>query len=262
MADVEFTFHGQVGLVTLNRPARRNAFTLPMLEAITAFIGRAGATDECRAIVLTGAGGSFCSGVDLSVAQELRSGPQEGRALDWKRLLFDHVHHVALAIERCDLPVIAAVDGPAYGAGMDLALMCDMRFVSDRAVFCESYINLGVVPGDGGCYYLPRIVGLPKALELLLGGETVAADEALRIGLANRVHPAGELIDRTLEFATKVARKSPVALRMTKRATMQSLSLDLRTSLDLISSHMGIVQTMAETADHFGAAGPARTTPP
>jgi len=235
----------------LNRPARRNAFTLEMLDEITAFVNRAGSSDECRAIVLTGAGGAFCSGVDLSVAQAMRSAPQEGRALEWKRLLFEKVHRVAFAIDRCDIPVIAAVDGPAYGAGMDLALMCDMRFASTRAVFCEAYINLGVVPGDGGCYYLPRIVGLPKALEILLGGEQVNADEARAIGLANRVYSTEDLLERTLQFAEGLAGKSPVALRMTKRAAVQSLDLDLRTSLDLISSHMGIVQTMPETAEHI-----------
>ena len=136
---------------------------------------------------------------------------------------------------------------------MDLALMCDMRFASTTARFCHVYINLGVVPGDGGCYYLPRLVGLGKALEILLSGEPVGAEEALSIGLVNRVYPANQLLDRTVKFASLLASKSPVALRMTKRAAVQSLRLDLRSSLDLISSHMGIVQTLSDTTEAMAA---------
>lgn len=261
MTDLKILVEDGVAVLTLNRPERRNAFTIEMIEAIADFVDAAGTDESCRAIVLTGAGGAFCAGVDMEVAQALREGPQSGKALAWKNLLFEHVHKVALALQRCDLPVIAAVDGPAYGAGMDLALMCDMRFASSAAVFCEAYINLGVVPGDGGCWYLPRIVGMAKALELLLGGERVGAQEALGMGLVNRVYSPEELLDKTVVFARLLASKSPLALRMTKRTAIQSATLDLRTSLDLISSHMGVVQTAPQTEAIIGATIDAHRSP-
>jgi enoyl-CoA hydratase/carnithine racemase len=135
-----------------------------------------------------------------------------------------------------------------------------MRFAGESARFCEAYINLGVVPGDGGCYYLPRIVGLPKALELLLSGRVVEAAEAREIGLANRVCADDSLMAETMEFAEILAAKSPVALRLVKRATYQSLGTDLRTSLDLISSHMAVVQSLDDTAEAARALA-ARETP-
>lgn len=259
MSDVLVDRDGHVTVIAINRPERRNAFTLEVLDSIVAALAELRRDASCRAIILTGTGGAFCSGVDLDVIERMRA---EGNAKPhhWKSLLTERVHRIAFALEDFDKPVIAAVGGPAYGAGMDLALMCDMRFVSGAARFCESYINLGVVPGDGGCYYLPRIVGLPKALELLLSGRVVDAQEALAIGLANRVCADDRLMAETLEFAQLLTTKSPAALRLVKRATYQSLDTDLRTSLDLISSHMAVVQSLEDT-EEAGRALAARETP-
>lgn len=259
MSDVLLERDGHVTVLTINRPERRNAFTLEVLDRIVDSLAQLRRDPGCRAVVLTGAGGAFCSGVDLGVIERMRA---EGAAKPhhWKSLLTERVHRIALALEDFDKPVIAAVGGPAYGAGMDLALMCDMRFAGGSARFCSSYINLGVVPGDGGCYYLPRIVGLPKALELLLSGRVVEAPEALAIGLANRVCPDDRLMAETLEFAGLLATKSPAALRLVKRATYQSLGTDLRTSLDLISSHMAVVQSLDDTEEAARALA-ARETP-
>lgn len=250
MQDLELSVCEGVGLIKLARPQRSNAFTLEMIEEISRFVRAASRDDGCRVLVLTGEGSkAFCAGVDLGVARQLAETPLAGRALAWKRLLSDKVHDVAFAIDRCDRPVIAAVNGAAYGAGMDLALMCDMRFATPQAEFCEAYINLGVVPGDGGCHYLPRIVGMPKALELLMAGEPVKGEEALAIGLINRLYPLEELMDQTMAFASKLAAKSPVALQMIKRTTVRSFGMDLASSLDMISSHMGVVQTMPQTIE-------------
>jgi len=253
MADIEFSRAGDVAIVTINRPHKKNAFTLELIEEMADFIFAASAGGEYRVIVLTGREGSFCAGVDLSIVEAVRADAAQPAAMAWKRLLWDRVHRLALAIDGCDLPIIAAVNGPAYGAGMDLSLMCDMRFAASSAKFCESYINIGLVPGDGGAFLLPRLVGIGKALELLLSGEPVNADEAHRIGLVNRVYEDSELLERTIEFAEVLAGKSPVALRMTKRAVMQSAHLDLKSSLDLISSHMGVVQTLDDTAEAFAS---------
>jgi enoyl-CoA hydratase/carnithine racemase len=167
-------------------------------------------------------------------------------ALAWKNLLWERVHQIAFTLEQLDKPVIAAVNGTAVGAGMDMSLMCDMRFAARSARFCEGYIRIGAVPGDGGCFFLPRLVGVAKALELLLSGEFVDAEEALRIGLVNRVYDDAELDAQTQAFARKLVGHNPLAVRLIKRTVYQSLQLDLRTSLDLVSSHMGIVQTNAQ----------------
>jgi enoyl-CoA hydratase/carnithine racemase len=152
-----------------------------------------------------------------------------------------------------DKPTIAAVNGAAVGAGMDMALMCDMRVAARSARFSEGYINVGLVPGDGGCYDLPRLVGMGRALELLLTGDFVDAVEAERIGLVNRVVEDEALLDETNALARKLAAASPIALRMIKRATYQSARVDLRTALDLVSSHFGVVSTTDDHAEAMAA---------
>ncbi len=243
MDEIGFEKRDRVGWITLNRPKAKNAFTLDMIDRWVGFIESASIDPEVAVLVVTGTGDSFCSGVDLAVLRELKN---SGGAIDWKNLLWERVHRVAFALERMDKPVIAAVNGVAVGAGMDMSLMCDMRFCSESATFCEGYIRIGAVPGDGGCYFLPRIVGSAKALELLMGGEFIDSAEALRIGLVNHVYPDAELQAKTQNFAELLSSRSQAALRIIKRAVYQSERMDMRTSLDLISSHMGIVQTMVD----------------
>jgi enoyl-CoA hydratase/carnithine racemase len=227
-----------IATLTLDNPSRKNAFTMEMIDAWGAALGRAADDEAVRVVVLTGAGDAFCSGIDLSVLQAIEDTP-----LARKRMLTHGVHKVARAVEALDKPLIAAVNGVAVGAGLDMALMCDMRFAARSARLSEGYIKVGLVPGDGGGWLLPRLVGPAKALELLLSGEFVEADEALRIGMVNRVYEDDELQARTREFATTLCALSPVALAFIKRTVQQSASIDLRTSLDLISSHMAVVQS-------------------
>jgi 2-(1,2-epoxy-1,2-dihydrophenyl)acetyl-CoA isomerase len=130
---------------------------------------------------------------------------------------------------------------------MDMALMCDIRFASENARFSEGYIRLGLVPGDGGAYFLPRMVGISKALELLWTGDFISANEAKELGIVNRVYSAEDLMPKTLEFAERIVHSPTIAIRMIKRAVYQSVNLDLRTALDLISSHFSIVR---DTEDH------------
>lgn len=250
MSDLEYGIRNRVAWIRLNRPDQKNAFTLEMIDDWVQHLQQAGADSEVGAIVLTGNGGSFCSGVDLAVIEDLQ---KRGDALAWKSLLWDRVHRIAFALERLDKPVIAAVAGAAVGAGMDMSLMCDLRFAGRSARFCEGYIRIGAVPGDGGCYFLPRLVGSAKALELFLSGEFVDAEEALRIGMVNRIYEDAELEERTQQFAEKIVAHSPVALRMIKRAVYQSRDADLRTALDMISSHMGVVQTTRDAQEAFNA---------
>ena len=158
-----------------------------------------------------------------------------------------------LALENIDKPVVAAINGVAVGAGLDMALMCDIRFAARSARMAESYITVGLVPGDGGCFLLPRLIGLPRALELLLTGEMVDAERAEHLGMVNHVCDDAELLDRAFAFAMKIAGSPPIAVRMIKRATYQSLRTDFRTSLDLISSHLAVNRTTNDSTEAYRA---------
>jgi enoyl-CoA hydratase/carnithine racemase len=246
MADLEWAVADGIGTLTLNRPHRKNAFTFDMIEQWAELLRLARTDDDVRVIVVTGAGGAFCSGVDLESFSP--SGGARPTVLERRGMIADRVHRVALALEDLDKPVVAAMQGVAVGAGLDMALMCDMRIVTDTATFCEGYVKVGLVPGDGGCYWLPRIVGLPKALELLMSGDTLSATEALAIGMVNSVVPDDCFKQSVTAFARRFADAPPVTVRLIKRATYQSARSDLRTSLDLIASHMAVV-TQTEDAE-------------
>ncbi len=237
-----------IATITLNRPHRRNAFTLDMLEAWADALDEAGRDDDVRVLVIVGAGEHFCSGVDLDQLSGVEPTP-----IARKQMLTGHVHRVMHGLDRLDKPVVAALRGHAVGAGLDLALMCDLRFAGTSARLAEGYIRIGLIPGAGGCYLLPRLVGVSKALELLLTGDPVDAEEALRIGLVNRVYDDDALLEETYEFAARVAAAPPVATQLIKRATYQSARTDLTTSLDLVSSHMAVVQSMEDTAAALAA---------
>ncbi|WP_459976534.1 enoyl-CoA hydratase/isomerase family protein, partial [Mycobacterium avium] len=167
--------------------------------------------------------------------------------------LHDEIHQVALALADLDKPVIASINGVAVGAGLDMALMCDLRIMSTAARVSEGYVKVGLTPGDGGAYYLPRIVGTSKALEMLLTGDFIDAQEALRIGLVNRVAAPEDLAAETTRFARSIADAAPVTVRMIKRATYQSANTDLRTALDLISSHFAVVAATDDAAEALAA---------
>jgi enoyl-CoA hydratase/carnithine racemase len=247
MAELEYSRDGAVATILLNRPERKNAFTTTMLDLWTEALSEARDDPEVRSIVVTGAGDGFCAGVDLGrVYEEMGTKP-----LQMKEFLQKLVQRIPLLLEAIDKPVIAAVNGAAYGAGLDMALMCDMRFAARSARLCESYVRMGMVPGAGGAWFLSRLVGVPKALELFLGGEAVPADEALRIGMVNRVYDDGELLEATYAFAAKIATAPPVVTGMLKRVVYQSSRVDLHTALDLVSSHMGVVRSTPESEASF-----------
>jgi 2-(1,2-epoxy-1,2-dihydrophenyl)acetyl-CoA isomerase len=167
--------------------------------------------------------------------------------LDHKHYLWKHIHQIPFTLEEMDKPVIAMVNGPAVGAGMDMALQCDLRIASEEARFSEAYVKVGLVPGDGGAYFLPRLVGTAKALELFWTGDFVDAREAERIGLVNKVVPAAQLKEVTYDLARRIADGPQIAIRIIKRAVYQGMRTDLRTALDSISSHLAVVRY---TEDH------------
>lgn len=236
-----------VTVLTINRPERMNAFTSNTIKELVSALEESQADAGCRVIVLTGAGPAFCSGADSEGLQRERS------VLASKEGLWLGVQRLPLLLERIDKPVIAAVNGPAVGAGCDIALMCDIRIVGESGRFSEGYIRVGLVPGEGGAYFLPRLVGAAMALELLWTGRFVGAEEAVRTGLANHSYPDGELMARTLELATAIANQPPVVVRYVKRAVQQCAKTDLVTALDLISSHMAVVRSTEDTQEALRA---------
>ena len=242
MADLLYDVQERIATITLNRPDKLNAFTAPMIDAWAQALAEAQRDDGVNAVVLTGAGRAFCAGGDVG-----RMGEGEPSPLDHKNQLWEHIHRIPRTLEAMDKPVIAMVNGVAVGAGMGMCLMCDVRLASDQARFSTGYVKVGLVPGDGDTYFLPRLVGSAKALELLWTADFIEAPEALRLGIVNRVVPAAELSAATYAFARQVADGPQVPIRMIKRLVYQSLRLDLRTHLDLVSSHMAVVR---QTADH------------
>ncbi len=235
-----------IAVITLNRPEAKNAFSNDMISLWNGFLGEAKEDDSVRVIVVTGNGDTFCSGGDIRDMAE-------GKLRSWymKNFLWEGVHRIVLTMEDLDKPVIAAINGAAMGAGMDMAIMCDLRVSSDRAKFAESYIVMGLIPGDGGAYFLPRLVGVAKALELLLTGDVLTAREALSLGIVNKVVPHESLIEETMKLAEKIASKPPLAVRMMKRAVYQAQASTLRAHLDYISSQLSL---LSETEDHREAA--------
>ncbi|MFJ8996219.1 enoyl-CoA hydratase/isomerase family protein [Streptomyces sp. NPDC102279] len=247
MADLEYTVDQGVATIRLNRPKQKNAFTMAMIDDWVRLLVEARTDDDVRVVVLTGAPGAFCAGGDLD-ALGVDDSP-----LGRKNGLMDNIHRIPLALEDLDKPVIAAVNGVAVGAGMDMALMCDIRLVARSARFSEGYIKVGLVPGDGGCYYLPRLVGMAKALELMWTGDFIDADEALRLGIANHVYDDDTFEKEAFDFARRIAQQSQIHVRMIKRATQQSARSDLRTALDLISSHMSVARSTHDSAEAMTA---------
>ncbi|HEY1906573.1 MAG TPA: enoyl-CoA hydratase-related protein [Myxococcaceae bacterium] len=238
MADVLMTDEGRVRWITLNRPETRNALTTAVNDAVRAAIEGAPSAGA-RVVVLSGAGGAFSSGLDLRVAAEEGMDPEtiESR-------MRTHFHGLIRAVRACPLPTIAVVDGPAAGFGCDLALACDLRLVSDRARFGEIFVKRGLMPDGGGTWTLPRLVGLGRALEMMLTGELVDAAEAHRIGLANRVYPAAQLEPAAWDFARTLAAGPPLVHRAVKAAVEaashssleEALEGEVRGQLELLAS--------------------------
>jgi len=242
MSELLYEVKDTIATITLNRPDKLNAFTGPMIDAWVKALAEAQADESVNVVVVTGAGRAFCSGGDVG---RMRQG--EPSALDGKNHLWEGVHRVPKTLEAMDKPVIAMVNGLAVGAGMGMCVMCDLRVAAESARFSTGYVRVGLVPGDGDTYFLPRLVGAAKALELLWTADFIEAAEAHRLGIVQRLVPDAQLKEVTYALAHQIADGPQIPIRMIKRLVYQSLRLDLRTHLDLVSSHMSIVR---QTADH------------
>jgi len=215
--------------LTLNRPDRLNALGDTLREELCDALGRASADPAARVIVITGAGRGFCAGGDMKAAHEVQEGVRERALLDRVAPIRDKV---VLAMRDAPKPIIAAVNGPAAGAGMNLALACDLRLASTAARFGQTFVKRGLHVDWGGTYFLPRLVGMAKACELIFTGEMISAEEAYTLGLLNQLVPPEQLMPATYELAQKIAAGPPIAIRLAKRALYHNQDVDLRAALE------------------------------
>jgi enoyl-CoA hydratase len=259
--DLETLFYERVAdgvvLITLNRPDRGNGVVPELardfLEALTTLEQ----DFTVRALVLTGAGKQFCAGADLVAMKQylderlrIEQEPYNARVL----------HPVTQRIVACRLPVVAAVNGGATAGGLDLALACDLRVASDRAKLGETYVKLGLTPGNGGSWFLPRLVGSGMAAELALTGDIIDAARALEIGLVNRVVPHEQLLDEAIALAAKIASRPRRAIEATKQALRTSWQTDL---VGAMSSSFWAVAALHYTDDlHEGVTAHLEKRPP
>jgi enoyl-CoA hydratase/carnithine racemase len=245
MPDLGISVSDRIATITLNRPDRRNAFTLEMIDAWADALDRFATDDSVHVVLVRGAGGDFCAGADLGDSfSQMGESPYEQ-----KEALRRHVHRIPLTLERFDKPVIAAINGVAFGAGLDLALMADLRIAGTSVRLCESYVNVGMMPGAGAAYLLPRQVGRMRAIEMLLTGDVIGGEEAHRIGLVTRLVADEDVEGEATELAARLAAGPQIAIRMLKRLIRQSAEIDLATALELASSQMALIRTTEDSVE-------------
>ncbi|HZT95917.1 MAG TPA: enoyl-CoA hydratase-related protein [Chloroflexota bacterium] len=225
---------GAVEIVTINRPKVLNALSQTVLRELEQVVDAAGADDSTRVLIITGSGDrAFAAGADIAELQALES------ALDGHRHSHD-AHHLLLKMADLPKPVIMAVNGYALGGGCELAMAGDIILASEKASFGQPEINLGIIPGFGGTFRLPRLVGRTKAMEMVLVGDRISAQEAKELGLVNAVVPPDQLLDLAIEMGKKIASKSPAAVKLAKRAINEGLEIDGRSAADLEAVYFGI----------------------
>lgn len=219
---------GAVLTLRMNRPERLNALNVELGRALVDALARASRAEDIRVVLLTGAGRGFCAGGDLDLLRDARS-RNAGNELEG---LVRAGKGIALTICSMPKPVIAAVNGPAAGGGMNLALACDIRIASEQASFCEAFARIGLFPDFGGMYFLPRLVGAAKAAELFWTAETLSAAEAAQLGIVNRVVPHEVFAEETKKLAVQMAAAPPMAVRAVKQMLFESQREALERALD------------------------------
>lgn len=232
MSELDITFREHVLQVTLNRPDIHNAISHPaMIVALEEVCARANKDRDIRAMILTGAGKSFCAGgniKDMRDRTDMFAGSEQMIESAYKQ----GIQRIPLAFASLEVPVIAAINGAAIGAGFDLCMMCDIRIATDKARFAESFVKLGLIPGDGGAWFLPRKIGPARAAQMALTGMTIDAQTALTWGIISELLDPDRLIRRAWEIAGEIAQNPPSAVRQTKRLLNQSEHYTLSAMLD------------------------------
>ena len=237
--------------ITLNRPESSNAFSDQMISYLVETLYKADDDNSIRCIVITGSGKHFCAGGDVKAMQN-KTGMFAGESNELRERYKRGIQKIPLCLDKLSTPVVAMINGAAIGAGLDLACMCDIRIASENAKFGETFAKLGLIPGDGGTYFLQRVIGFAKAMELTLTAEIINCEEAKNIGLVNYAVGAENLLIKTQEIVNKITSNAPIATQMAKRSLISAYRNDLQTSLEMLSAFQGITQ---RTHDHFSAVG-------
>jgi enoyl-CoA hydratase/carnithine racemase len=227
----------RIATLTLNRPERLNALGDTLRDDLYNAVLTSAADENVRVLVITGAGRGFCSGGDVKSMSEREQSGQAPPAMDRWAPIRDRI---ILAMRDCPKPIIAAINGAAAGAGMNLALACDLRIASSAAKFSQAFVKRGLHPDWGGTWFLPRIVGMAKACELIFTGDTLDAAEALKLGIVNAVTAPEALITEAYKLARKIADGPPVAIALAKRALYHNENVDLRAGLEFETFAQGI----------------------
>lgn len=238
---------GPVVTVTLNRPDERNAISkADHIAQIVDFCAATTADASVKAVVLTGAGSAFCAGGNVKNMRD-RIGMFEGSPYELRNKYREGIQLIPTALYELEVPVVAAVNGPAIGAGLDLACMCDVRIAAEGAIFAESFVKLGIVPGDGGAWLLPRIIGNARASLMTLTGDAIDTARALEYGLISEAVAPGDLLNRAREIAARIASNPGHATRLAKRLLREGQDMKLGPLLELSAAYQALAH---HSADH------------
>ncbi len=235
--------------LTLNNPKTSNAISLEMVDELVSVLAEADMDSDIRCIILTGAGRHFCAGGNVKDMVE-KKGMFAGESNELRERYKYGIQKIPMAFNQLSTPIIAMVNGAAIGAGLDVACMCDIRVGSEFAKFGETFTKIGLIPGDGGTYFLQRIVGFAKAMEMTLTADIYSAEDALKMGLLTKIVEQDKLKNTVAKLATKIISNAPIAVQMAKRAITHAYRSDLYSNLELLSSYQGITQ---RTSDHYQA---------
>ena len=238
--------------ITLNRPDTRNALSEDIIDGLVEALIKADKDKDVGCVVLTGAGKSFSSGGNLQEIKDMTT--KDNMSLteleDWYRF---GIQRIPLTMNAVDVPIVAAVNGHAIGAGNDLCTMCDIRIAAEDAKFSESFLRIGIIPGDGGSWFLPKIIGLARANEMILTCDVLNADKALDWGLVSQIVPNQELMDAAYKIANKIASQPPEASRRAKRLLRMSQNVPLDKALEMAASQQAILQQLDDHREAIDA---------
>ena len=247
LKDASLALEERVGILTFKRDDVRNALTsTELVNDIPKVLAWANADPEISVLIMTGEGSAFSAGGNIKTMGERAKAP----AFELERNYKLGIQGIPLAMEQAEIPVIAAVNGPAIGAGFDLANMCDLRLGSVNAQFGETFVNLGIIPGDGGAWFLQRLVGYQRAADLVLSGRIIKAEEAKSIGILLEITAADQLLPRAREIAARIAAKPPQAIRYAKRLLKLAQRQRLEEHLAVCAAYQAICH---KTEDHAEA---------
>ena len=244
--DATLEVKDRIATLTLNRHDVRNALTgTGLIEDIVTTCEWVNQADHVSVLIITGAGSSFSAGGNIKDMAE-RGGDFAGDVAEVATRYRRGIQRIPLAMEQVEIPVIAAINGPAIGAGFDLCNMADLRIASEKAKFGETFLNLGIIPGDGGAWLMQRLIGYQAAFELTFSGRVIDAEEAKKLGILLEVVPHDELMSRVNELATRFANQPPKAVRLTKRLMKMAQRTELKDFLEICAAFQGMCHNEAE----------------